>query len=193
MLEDPAFAEKIRQQRKERSRTWRAKHPKESAKRCRDRYHRGDAAREAAREEKYKRKKAQEEERARQKEERRRARKILSLKTEYSRLKRASCKARAKQRGLEFSLSLSFLQSRIDSGVCEISGIPFDVSPPEKHGVRRWNCPSIDRIDSSKGYTEDNCRVILYCLNMAFADWGEDVFRGAVLAWLRKNPGQEKI
>jgi hypothetical protein len=40
--------------------------------------------------------------------------------------------------------------------------------------------PSIDRIDSSKGYTPDNCRVVLWIINQAKNDISEDDFQAAL-------------
>jgi hypothetical protein len=37
--------------------------------------------------------------------------------------------------------------------------------------------PSFDRIDSSKGYTPDNVRIIAYCVNTAMNEWGEDILK----------------
>lgn len=38
---------------------------------------------------------------------------------------------------------------------------------------RNPNAPSVDRIDSSRGYTVDNCRLILWSLNRALNNYGE--------------------
>ena len=43
---------------------------------------------------------------------------------------------------------------------CEYSGISFDTN-------HRHLCPSIDRIDSMKGYVKGNIAIVLTCLNMA--------------------------
>lgn len=76
---------------------------------------------------------------------------------------------RAKQKGMEFDLTKEWVKARSEK--CELSGLPFR---PEYDGVHGRNpfAPSVDRIDSSKGYTQDNCRVILYCLNMGLGQWG---------------------
>jgi hypothetical protein len=76
---------------------------------------------------------------------------------------------RAKQKGMEFDLTKEWVKARSEK--CELSGLPFR---PEYDGVHNRNpfAPSVDRIDSSKGYTQDNCRVILYCLNMGLGQWG---------------------
>lgn len=76
---------------------------------------------------------------------------------------------RAKQKGMEFDLTKEWVKAR--STNCELSGLPFR---PEYDGVHSRNpfAPSVDRIDSSRGYTQDNCRVILYCLNMGLGQWG---------------------
>lgn len=76
-------------------------------------------------------------------------------------------KHRAKKRGLPFDLSAENIQARISSGFCEMTGIPFNLSTP-----RSWDAPSLDRIDSTKGYTTDNVRVVLYALNVMANTWG---------------------
>lgn len=89
----------------------------------------------------------------------------------------ATARTRAKRRCLPFDLDtyVGELQSIIDSGVCQFSGLPFDLSPGLK-----YNSPSIDRIYPEKGYVFGNVRIILHCFNCAFGDWGEEVFLRAM-------------
>lgn len=81
-----------------------------------------------------------------------------------------SAKFRAKQKGLAFDLDevKERLQMRIDRGVCEATGIPFDLA-----GGRTWNSPSLDRIDPTIGYLSTNVRVVIFALNVMLNTWGE--------------------
>jgi hypothetical protein len=87
---------------------------------------------------------------------------------------------RIKKEPIECDLTAEWVQARIDAGICEMSGLPFDMDT--KRGP---NTPSIDRIDPAGPYTMENCRVILWFLNRAMSNLGEGyalaVF-GAVLA-----------
>jgi hypothetical protein len=74
---------------------------------------------------------------------------------------------RAKKRGLPCDLDPQNIQDRIETGFCELTGIPFALDKP-----RSWNAPSLDRIDSTKGYTRENTRVVLYALNVMANTWG---------------------
>jgi hypothetical protein len=85
------------------------------------------------------------------------------------------CKHNAKQRGLEFSLTLKWVEQRLQSGVCEVTGIAF-VRGTSRHPF----LPSIDRIDSDKGYTPENCRVVLWIINAAKQALPEDDFQSAL-------------
>ena len=76
---------------------------------------------------------------------------------------------RAEKKGLSFTLEEAPIQDVIDVGVCELTGIPFSLD-----GGKTWDSPSIDRIDSSKGYTRNNVRVVLHCLNVMANVWGEN-------------------
>lgn len=91
----------------------------------------------------------------------------------------ATCRSRAKKHGMDFDLTAEWILERLESG-CELTGLSFKLEA----GSRDAMSPSVDRIDSSGGYTKDNCRVILWGLNAAFGTWGEDAFREIVLAWL---------
>lgn len=77
---------------------------------------------------------------------------------------------RAHRKGQAFDLEnhLEDLQKRIDAGFCEVSGLPFNLD-----GGRTWDSPSFDRVDSTRGYTHDNVRVVLHAVNSALGDWGE--------------------
>lgn len=63
------------------------------------------------------------------------------------------------------SLSLDWVSQKIENGICEVTGISFDLtghgSPP--------NCftPSLDRVDPTKGYDEDNVKVVVWIYNRA--------------------------
>ena len=89
------------------------------------------------------------------------------------------CRCRARNRGSECTLTEEWIAGHLQHG-CQLTGLPFDFST----GPRNHRSPSVDRIDNSKGYTEDNCRVILWGLNAAFGTWGQEAFREITLAWL---------
>jgi hypothetical protein len=93
-----------------------------------------------------------------------------------------SVKKAARVHGVAFDLDLEWFETRISAGVCEMSGIPFDFSKPHHLGGRTPNTPSVDRKNPKGPYTKENCRLIVWWLNRAMMDLGEDyalkVFRG---------------
>ncbi|WP_247888954.1 hypothetical protein [Azospirillum brasilense] len=76
---------------------------------------------------------------------------------------------RAKQKGLPCTLDVQEIQAIIDAGECQMTGITFNLDDG-----RTWDSPSLDRIDCSKGYTPENTRVVLYCINVMANTWGEN-------------------
>lgn len=73
-------------------------------------------------------------------------------------------------------------------GKCALTGIPFNLESPEGATLRPW-APSLDRIDSSKGYTAKNCRLVCVAVNFALNQWGEAVFRKIATAIASQNQG----
>ncbi len=84
-----------------------------------------------------------------------------------------SARKRAEDRGLPFSLNKEDIVRRFEAGVCEVTGIKFDLSLPGR--FRRF-CrgpwvPSVDRVDPLKGYTPENTKVVVWAYNVAKSDF----------------------
>lgn len=83
---------------------------------------------------------------------------------------------RCKQKSLDFDLTVAWVQERFDKKVCEVTGIAFDMV-----GAKTPYSPSIDRIDAKLGYTQNNCRLIIWALNRALSNYGlefmQDIFK----------------
>jgi hypothetical protein len=89
-----------------------------------------------------------------------------------------NAKQRAKTFNREYDLDRAWLIEHMSAGVCEVTGIPFELSNGDTR-VRPFS-PSVDRIDSSKGYTKDNCRVVLTIYNTAKNEFSDaDVLKMA--------------
>lgn len=84
-------------------------------------------------------------------------------------------KSRAGKKGREFNITPEFLLDLWEEqdGKCSISGIPFELNYSEDGGPHR-NGPSLDRIDSSLGYTTNNVRIVTYHVNTALSNFGEE-------------------
>ena len=79
-----------------------------------------------------------------------------------------NAKRRALNKGIEFSLSKDWITDRLRSGVCEVTKIPFEIRINGGKGhTENSFAPSIDRIDSSKGYTAENCQLVCWIYNRA--------------------------
>lgn len=68
--------------------------------------------------------------------------------------------------GHDFQITWEQMKAVLDdqSYSCALTGMPF-FSSEKTPGVVGWDSPSIDRLDFSKGYTADNIRVVLFCVN----------------------------
>ncbi len=82
-----------------------------------------------------------------------------------------------KSRG-NIDLDLEWVQERLDVGRCEVTNIKFETINYGE-GKRGYNhtpwTPSIDKIDPIKGYTKENCQMVVWAYNRAKGLWGEDI------------------
>lgn len=93
----------------------------------------------------------------------------------YKVLTRSRQNARGR-RGLMFALTREDIKPMLDRAgwMCAVTGVEFTL---EKFSNRLPFAPSIDRIDSKKGYTRDNCRIVCVAANYAMNVWGDEVLK----------------
>jgi prophage regulatory protein len=90
-------------------------------------------------------------------------------------------KKNATVRGIPFSLAEHDFERLINAanGRCAVTGIPFETTTGG--GRNPWGA-SLDRIDSSLGYTFANCRIVCTSVNLAMNEWGVDVLSRIAIA-----------
>jgi len=71
---------------------------------------------------------------------------------------------RAIRKGLEFDLDTEWYKRKLSKGICSVTKLPFKLKPTNV--MLNPYYPAIDRIDSNKGYTKDNCQLVLSIFNM---------------------------
>ena len=85
------------------------------------------------------------------------------------------------------TIDVDWIEQKIKQGVCELSGLPFDLSPSDNFS-RNPNSPSLDRIDNSnRDYSPENTRVILTSLNGAINEYGLEHFLKTAIAVLNNQ------
>jgi hypothetical protein len=73
-------------------------------------------------------------------------------------------KRRAAKSELEFSITPLRITFALSLGVCERSGVKFDLSPHDRQTNNPFS-PSIDKVDPFKGYTDENIKVVCVAYN----------------------------
>lgn len=66
-----------------------------------------------------------------------------------------------------------WIEKKILAGVCEVTGIPFDLvgqATSTVHAKNPW-VPSIDRIDSARPYMKDNVQLVVFMYNVCKAEF----------------------
>lgn len=85
----------------------------------------------------------------------------------------------ASSRKIEFDVTQEYLWELYQKqhGKCKLSGIPIDFADTlEEHKKYRLTTASLDRIDSSKGYTETNVQWIHKDINMMKQRFSQEYF-----------------
>lgn len=90
-----------------------------------------------------------------------------------------AAKKRSAKSGLPFDLTIEWVLElfHLQDGTCSMTGLPFSL---ERGGYneRFQNpfSPSLDRINSTLGYTENNTRLVCTIVNLALNRFGDDAF-----------------
>lgn len=84
-------------------------------------------------------------------------------------------KNRSIKKNLPFDLDKNWIDIKLKNGKCELSNIDFQFTSDNDLHFNPFS-PSIDRVDPKKGYTKDNCRVVLVCVNFGLGQWGMSTY-----------------
>lgn len=102
------------------------------------------------------------------------ARPLPTLKQRSMRMHNSS-RLRAWRLNVPFSLTQQWIENRLKVGKCEVTGLRFS-----DYGKLDGYTASIDRVVPEKGYTEENCKMVVWIYNAAKGKWShEDVLRVA--------------
>lgn len=75
---------------------------------------------------------------------------------------------RAKAFSVDYALTLDWLLPKLENGVCEQTGLPFQFLIKTGKGHRTNSfAPSLDRIDPTGPYTPENVQVVVWIYNRA--------------------------
>ena len=94
------------------------------------------------------------------------------------------CKQRAKNKKISFDLDLEFLKNlwNEQDGKCAITNLPLELKSGDRQteGTNAF-VVSVDRIDSSLGYTKDNTQLVCFAVNQIKSNFTENQFK----FWIR--------
>jgi len=102
----------------------------------------------------------------------------------FGKMEHTALKTRAKSKDLKFDLTPEYIQKKFDEcdGKCAITKIPFSMEMGTK-GKRNPYRPSVDRINSNRGYIKGNIQVVLAVVNTMKMDYTNDILHPVVKAW----------
>jgi hypothetical protein len=100
----------------------------------------------------------------------------------------------SRKKGVELNIRVEWIEDKLRNGVCEATGIPFVLNPEKSEFTvttklnRMMNpfAPSVERVDSLKGYTEDNCIITVLIYNYAKNSFSEEAVEMFCRAYLNK-------
>ena len=95
-----------------------------------------------------------------------------------------TAKTRAGRKEIPFSLTKKRILSAIEGGVCEVTGIPFDL----RAGLGRLPfSPSIDRIEIKGPYSDENVQIVVQIHNQARGEWGNGALKKYLKSFLTQK------
>lgn len=97
----------------------------------------------------------------------------------------------ANRRG-KANITWEWIAEKINKGHCELTGLPFDLSPSEDTYQNPY-APSLDRIDAkNRLYSFTNTRVVLAAVNAALGEHGQQKMLPILEAMVKVLKGQKK-
>ena len=79
----------------------------------------------------------------------------------------------AEKKGRSFCITEEYLSTLLEPMVCQVTGVKLRWDPDISKDPL---CPSLDRIDSNKGYTPENTRIVSWIYNLGRNSYTDDEF-----------------
>lgn len=100
----------------------------------------------------------------------------FQLATEYEVAQKLylAAKNKAASRRLSFDLGFDAVLDQVSHGICCKTGIPFEHVIRPYRGIDMPFRASLDRIDNTKGYSNENVQVVTKIYNTAKFHWNDD-------------------
>ena len=80
----------------------------------------------------------------------------------------------------------------LQKGCCAVSGVKFNLKRFDDALVKYPFAPSIDRVLSSGGYTEDNVRLVCVAVNFGMGQWGQEVYMTLARAAVAREAEEQR-
>lgn len=95
-------------------------------------------------------------------------------------------KAKCKKKNITYNLTDKYLEDMYKNQGCKCALTNISFQSFENTSISPYTL-SIDRIIPSAGYIVGNVRLVLYAINCALNEWGEDVFKTLCKAYLENK------
>ena len=99
---------------------------------------------------------------------------------------------RAAKKNIKIEIDFDWVLSKYNrqKGKCLLTGVVLNANSCEH--INPYS-PSLDRRDSSQGYTKRNTRLICAAMNLALNSFGEEVFAELAKSFLKRKEGRDRI
>jgi hypothetical protein len=96
------------------------------------------------------------------------------------------CRGSAKKRKQECTITVDAIEEMLVPMVCAVTGLPLTWEYGGDSAHNPW-MPSIDRLDSSKGYVPGNVRAVCWAFNQMRGDFNDEVVMTLAKALISKR------
>lgn len=105
-----------------------------------------------------------------------------------------NARARAKRNNIDCTISQEWIIERLERGRCEMTDLPLVIEINGGKGHKNNSfAPSLDKIDTTKGYTPDNVRLVCWIYNRARGAFPDSDLLTMAKALVDKNSEPDKI
>ncbi len=91
------------------------------------------------------------------------------------------CKASARYRGHECTISEDLLDELLKGMTCSVTGLPLTLEWKGPSGTNPW-APSVDRLNNLLGYVPGNVRIVCWAFNNMRGDFPDEVVETLIRA-----------